>query len=284
MAKHPNVFSGIFVNMVKAGEVGGTLDDALNQLAIQLAKDQALISKVRGAMTYPVIILVGMVGAVIYLMATIVPQLSKMFDELGGKLPTATKVLIFISNLVTKYGVITFTVLFLMIMGYRYIEKNVLPFRRAVHTLILKMPVIKNLSIKLNVAHFTRTLASLLKSGVSVVESLTIVADTTDNLIFKEAIEKTADKVKNGTQIAEVIKAYKVFPPIVSQMIAVGEETGSLDTILLKIADFYDREVDNITQNLSTLLEPLMMILIGLMVGFVVVSIITPIYQMTNMY
>jgi type IV pilus assembly protein PilC len=284
MEKHPNVFSSIFVNMVRAGEAGGTLDEALNQLAVQLAKDQELIAKVKGAMTYPVIIMVGMIGAVIYLMATIVPQLSGMFSELGGQLPASTKFLIAVSNAVTKYWFITFSVMAILVFGFHYIEKNFIPFRRFMHTIFTKMPVFKNLTIKMNVAHFARTLASLLNSGVSVVESLNIVADSTTNLVFKEAIQKAAEKVKNGVSIAEVIKTYKVFPPIVSQMISVGEETCSLDTILKKIADFYDREVENITQNLSTMLEPFMMILIGLMVGFVVVSIITPIYQMTNMY
>jgi type IV pilus assembly protein PilC len=151
------------------------------------------------------------------------------------------------------------------------------------HQLILKLPVIGNLSTKINVARITRTLGSLISSGVGVVEALNIVAEATQNLLFKEAIEKASEKVRNGSTIAETIKTYKVFPILVPQMIAVGEETGSLDVILKKVADFYDSDVNNITKNLTTLLEPLIMIIIGLMVGYVIVAIITPIYSMTNM-
>jgi type IV pilus assembly protein PilC len=235
-------------------------------------------------MYYPMVIMIGMVGAVIYLMLTIIPQLSSMFAELGGDLPVTTKSLIFLSKALTQYGIITFILVASFIYGFRWVEKNVIPFRKLMHRLFITLPPFKNLVVKMNIAHSARTLSSLLKSGVSVVESLTIVAESTPNLIFKEAIQKAADKVTNGVTIAEVIKTYPVFPSMVSQMISVGEETGSLDTILGKVADFYEREVDDITKNLSTLLEPLMMIIIGIMVGYVIISIITPIYQMTNMF
>jgi type IV pilus assembly protein PilC len=284
MEKHPDVFSPIFINMIRAGEIGGTLDEALTQLATQLNKDHELSAKIKGAMAYPSVILVAMIGAVIYLMLTIVPQLSDMFKELGGELPASTKSLVFISNALTKYGIITFLIIATFIYTFRKAEKTIIPFRRFMHKLFITLPPLNILIVKMNVAHFARTLSSLLGSGVSVVESLNIVADSTQNLMFKEAIQKTAEKVKNGVNIAEVIKTYKIFPILVAQMISVGEETGSLDTILKKIADFYEREVDDITKNLSTLLEPMMMIMIGIMVGYVIISIITPIYSMTNMF
>lgn len=284
LEKHPDIFSQIFVNMTRAGEISGTLDDALNKLAIQLNKDHELVAKIKGAMTYPLVILVGMIGAVIYLMLTIIPQLQSMFDELGGNLPASTKSLIFLSKALTNYGIITFTLVAAFIFAFRYVEKHFIPFRRFMHKMFITLPPLNNLIIKMNVAQFARTLSSLLGSGVSVVESLEIVAKSTQNLLFREAIEKTAEKVKNGVNIAEVLKTYKIFPILVPQMISVGEETGSVDAILNKIADFYEREVDNITKNLSTLLEPLMMIIIGILVGYVIVSIITPIYSMTNMF
>lgn len=283
LEKHPKVFSPLFISMVKSGELGGTLDEALLRLAEQMNKDRELASKIKGAMIYPTVIFIGMVGALIFMLMTIVPTLQSMFDQLGGQLPASTKSLIFISKLFTNYGIVTAIVVVSVVLGYNYLEKNVMPFRRVIHSLLLKIPVIGTLITKINVARITRTLGSLVSSGVGVVEALDIVADATPNLLFKEAIEKASEKVKNGSTIAETIKNYKVFPILVPQMIAVGEETGSLDTILTKVANFYDSEVSNITANLTTLLEPLIMILIGLMVGYVIVAIITPIYSMTNM-
>jgi type IV pilus assembly protein PilC len=284
MARHPEVFSSVFVNMTKAGEIGGTLDDALTKLSVQIAKDHDLISKVRGAMIYPAVILVAMTGAMIYMMLTIVPELGSMFKELGGTLPASTRSLIFISNLFTKYIVITLIVVAVIVLSFRYAKKNIMPFRIFVHRVMLHIPVFGNLIRKINISHFARTLSSLLASGVNVPEALKIVSDSTTNMIFKQAIEKTTEKVQEGTTIAENLKNYSVFPMMVPQMISVGEETGALDSILGKVADYYDREIDNITKNLTVLLEPMIMIMIGIMVGYLIISIITPIYTMTNLY
>jgi type IV pilus assembly protein PilC len=282
LEKHPKVFSPVFVHMTRAGEVGGTLDEALNNLAEQLAKDHELIAKIRGAMIYPVVIFVAMIGAMIYMMLTIIPQLAKMFKDLGGDLPASTKSLIFISSLFTKYIVITIIVIAAIVFTFRYALKHIRPFRLIIHRFLLKIPVSGKLIKKINIARFARTLGSLLGSGVGVAESLEIISKSTNNLLFKEAVEKTTERVRNGVTIAESLKSYPIFPVLVPQMIAVGEETGSLDTILKKIATFYDREVDNMTKNLTVLLEPMMMIFIGILVGYMIISIITPIYSMTN--
>ncbi len=284
MEKHPEVFTPVFINMTRAGEVGGTMDEALNKLAEQLAKDHELVAKIRGAMIYPVVILVAMTGAMIYMMLTIVPQLEKMFEDLGGKLPLTTRSLIWLSNAFSKYLIITILVIAAAIFAFRWAKKNVFVFHLFIHKSMLKFPVFGKLIKKVNIARFARTLGSLLSSGVNVQDALNIVADSTINLVFKEAIEKTAQKVQNGQTIAENLKNYPVFPVLVPQMIAVGEETGSLDTILEKIATFYDREVDNITKNLTVLLEPMIMVFIGILVGYLIISIITPIYTMTNMF
>jgi len=217
------------------------------------------------------------------MMLTIIPQLAIMFNDLGGKLPATTQSLIFISQALTKYGIFTFAIIVFIVFVYRYALKHYYYFRLFVHKVILRTPVFGRLTKKVNIARFARTLGSLLGSGVNVPESLSIVSESTKNLVFREAIEKTAEKVQNGTTIAENLKAFPIFPPLVPQMIAVGEETGSLDTILKKIATFYDREVNNITNNLTVLLEPMIMIVIGIMVGYMIISIIGPIYQMTNM-
>ncbi len=283
LGKHQNVFSPLFISMVNSGEIGGSLDKSLDELAIQMTKDRELISKIRGAMIYPTVIFIGMVGALIFMLVTIIPKLQDMFDQLGGDLPASTKSLIFLSKAFTDYGIVTLSIIAAIVFGFRYALKNFDNFRKFMHSLQLKIPVIGSLTIKLNVARICRTLSSLLTSGVSVVEALEIIGNSTQNMLFKDAILKTAEKVGNGSGIADNLTTFKIFPPLVPQMISVGEETGSTDVILGKIADFYDSEVDNITKNLSTLLEPMIMILIGLMVGYVIISIITPIYSMTNM-
>ncbi len=284
MEKHPKAFNRLYVNMVKAGEIGGTLDKELMKLTEQLNKDHELRAKIKGAMTYPVVIVVGMVGAMIYMMLTIIPQLQDMFEELGGELPAATKVLIFLSDAITKYGIVTFFVIASIVYAFIYTKNHFVAFRRFLHRIILRIPVVGKLSAKINVTQFASTLGSLLSSGVNVTEALEIVGDSTSNLLFKEAIEDAARKVKNGINIGDALKTHTIFPVLVTQMIAVGEETGSLDTILAKISEFYGREVDNMTRNLSTLLEPMIMIIIGVCVGFMMVAIITPIYSMSNMY
>lgn len=283
LAKYDKVFPPLFVSMVNSGEVGGTLDQSLNQLAEQMNKDRELTSKIRGALIYPTVIFVGMIGALIFMMITIIPKLQDMFDQLGGDLPATTKSLIFLSKAFTKYGLVTVAIFSIIIFSFRYLKSHVKPFKHFLDAMTLKLPVFGNLTIKMNIARITRTLSSLLSSGVSIVESLEIIGNSTQNLLFKEAIIKTAEKVGNGGGIAETFRMYKFFPSLVPQMISVGEETGSTDAILKKIADFYDGDVDNITKNLSVLLEPMIMILIGVMVGYVIVSIITPIYSLTNM-
>jgi type IV pilus assembly protein PilC len=263
--------------------VAGTLDEALKNLAEQLAKDHELVAKIRGAMVYPLVIMVAMTAAMIYMLMTVVPQLATMFAELGGELPFTTKSLIFLSTILGKYGIFTFLILVGAAYGFHRAEKNYLPLRKAIHRSFFYIPVVKKLVVKVNVARFSRTLGSLLKSGVNLPEALGIVTESTDNLLFKDALKKTTEKVRNGATIAEVLRGYKIFPVLVPQMISVGEETGELDDLLTKIATFYDREVDNITRNLTTMLEPLIMLIIGAMVGYLIISIITPIYSMTNM-
>jgi len=284
MERHPEVFNPVFVNMTRAGEVGGTMDEALNKLAEQLAKDHALVAKIRGAMIYPAVIMVAMTGAMIYMMLTIVPQLKKMFDDLGGTLPLTTQSLMWLSAAFSKYLVFTIIIIVAAIFAFRWSLKHVFKFRLFIHKFLLRVPVFGKLIKKVNIARFARTLGSLLSSGVNVQDALEIVANSTNNLVFKEAIEKTMQKVQNGATIAENLKNFPVFPVLVPQMIAVGEDTGSLDEILKKVANFYDREVDNMTNNLTVLLEPMIMVFIGIMVGYLIISIITPIYSMTNMF
>lgn len=283
LGKHPKAFSPIFVNMVHAGEVGGILDDTLIRIADQVEKDHELVSKIRGAMMYPAVIFIAMNGAVTYMMISIIPQLATMFEEMNAELPTTTKFLIFVSELITTYGLITFPTIIATIFFIRYIIKKVYTIRRKFHQLILKIPVIGKTAKKMNITKFSRTFGALMASGISIVETLNIIADATTNILFKEEIRDAAAKVKDGKQLGEIFEKSKNFPVLVSQMISVGEETGTLSEILIKVAEFYDKELDNTIKNMTSLLEPLMMLMIGTMIGFIMISIITPIYQLTNL-
>jgi type IV pilus assembly protein PilC len=270
--------------MVKAGEIGGILDETLEKMADEIEKEHELVASIRGAMAYPSVILVAIVGVVIYLLTSIVPQISAVFTELGSELPASTRFLIYISDSVRNYGVIIATAVIGAFFGARFAVKKNLKIRYLWHSLLMKLPVIGKFIKKINITRFTRTLGSLLSSGVAVLEAIDVSANILKNEVFRKEIKDAAAKVKDGSTIAEPLRTSKVFPVMVSQMIAVGEDTGTLDKILLKLTSFYQKEVDHTVKNLSSLLEPIMMIIIGAGAGFVVISIITPIYSMTTLF
>lgn len=282
LEKESKYFSPVFINMVKSGEASGTLDKTLNELAIQVQKDYELVSKIRGAMTYPVVIIVAMVGAVVFMMVKVVPAITGFFEEMGAKLPLPTKILIATSKIIVNYGIYIGILTAAVIFGIHMLFKKVEPLKRAQHKLTLKTPVIGGISKKFNIARLTRTLGSLLGSGVSILESLQIVSLSTKNVIFQEEILKMQERVKNGATLASAMKESPVFPVMVSQMIDVGEETGNLDKMLIKVAENYERRIDAFTKNISSIIEPIIMLVVGGAIGFVIVSIIMPIYKMTQ--
>lgn len=284
LKKHPNTFSDVFVNLVHAGEVGGILDQTMERLADQIEKDHEITAKIKGAMMYPAVISIAMIGAVILMMVSVIPQLAEMFDEMNAALPTSTKLLIAISEALTTYGVITFSLFAATVLTIRYVIKKVYKVRKKFHFLILHTPVLGRTTRKINIARFARTFGTLMASGISIVETLTIVSGTTSNIYYKEEITKIAKKVKDGIPLGDIMEDSKNFPVLVSQMISIGEETGKLSEILIKVSEFYEKEVDNIIKNITALLEPFMMLAIGGMIGFVMVSIIKPIYELTNMF
>lgn len=284
LKKYPRVFNPVFYSLVHAGEIGGILDETLERLADQIEKDHEIVAKIRGAMMYPTIIVVAMVGAVFFMMTSIIPQLATMFEEMNAKLPASTKTLIIISKALTTYGIITFSIFIGLVILFRYLVKNVYIIRKNFHLFLLKLPLLGKMIKKINVSRFTRTLGALLSSGISVIEALDIISDSISNAIFKEEIKDMSNKIKDGVPIATAMQGYKDFPILVSQMISVGEETGTLSDILTKISNFYEKEIDNTIKNLTSILEPFLMILIGGMIGFIMVSIIKPIYQLTNMF
>jgi type IV pilus assembly protein PilC len=283
LRKYPKVFSEIFSNMIAAGEASGNLDETLERLANQMEKDAATIGKVKGALIYPSTILTAAIGAIIFLMIKVVPQIAGIFSESGEQLPFNTRLLLGISNVLRDY------IIFLLIggAGVLVLTNKVLlkreNTRMAMNKFLLKVPLVKDIIIKLNIARFSRTLSSLLKSGIPVIEAIDIVSGSLSSPVFKKDLELAKGSIKNGQRISDSLKQCDSFPLMVTEMISVGEETGSIEEILEKLADFHEKELESLVANLSSVLEPLIMVLLGGAIGFIVMSILQPIYQMSEM-
>lgn len=283
LRRHPKIFDELFVNLVQAGEVGGILDAILNRLAVYIEKRVKLTRQLKSAMTYPSAVLAIMVVVMTVIMTFVIPAFEGMFAEFGAKdaLPKLTKVVIAISK-----GFITF--LPFTIIGTIGIVVGSIYFYRTpngkklVHRALLRMPIMGPVIEKIAVARFTRTLGTLLTSGVPILDAMEIVAKTAGNVVVEEGLMFARARVAEGKNIAEPLADAKVFPSMVVQMIAVGEQTGALDTMLNKIADFYEDEVDVAVAALTSLLEPLMMVVIGGMVGVVLVSMYLPIFDLAG--
>ena len=281
LKKHPRVFDELFVNLVAAGESGGILDVILNRLSNYMEKAMKLKSRVKSAMTYPAIVLVVAVAVVALLLVYVIPVFKKLFEGMGGQLPGPTQFLINVSEFTQSYFL--FMIGFLAVFVYlfrRYYrtEKG----RRTIDALVLKAPVFGPLIKKVAVAKFTRTLSTMLGSGVPILEGLSIVSKTAGNVIIENAIMKTRQSISEGRTIAEPLAETDIFPPMVVQMIAVGEATGALDAMLAKIADFYDDEVDTAVGALTTMLEPFMMVFLGVVVGGMIICMYLPIFKMAS--
>lgn len=276
LAGHPEVFNAIYVNMVKAGEVGGILDQVLDRLATQQEKDAEVVSKVKGAMIYPSVITVATVGAFIFLMTVIVPGLSTIFESAGADLPVYTKIMLAISHfLVVYWWVVLGSIVGLVIAYIRWHATE--SGARAIDRIMLKLPVFGEILMKVNVARFARTFGSLMASGISVLDAINATKSALGNSVYRDELAVVAQQVKNGRPMSEHIRQSKHFPAIVGQMISVGEETGQMDSILLKLAEFYEKEVDTVVAGISSIIEPILIIVLGGMVGFIVISVFGPI-------
>ena len=280
LAKYPTVFSELFVNMVKVGETGGNLDEILKVLATQLEKEHDLLSKVRGAMIYPSVIVVAMVGIGILMLTFVLPKITGVFKDMDVKLPATTQFVISLSDFMRNHSLIVlflliFTVFFLKIFLGTRSGKKTLSF------VTINLPVINNIVIKVNCARFARIFSSLLRSGINVTDALKIISNTLTNFYYKLALVDGIDQVQKGITLSKIIGAHsKIFPVIVSQMLEVGEETGKTDEVMMRLAEFYEEEVDQITKNLSSIVEPVLMIFIGAAVGFFAVSMLQPMYSL----
>ncbi|MEK6560377.1 MAG: type II secretion system F family protein [Nitrospirota bacterium] len=281
LKKHPAVFGDLYVNMVAAGELGGILDTILNRLSKYIEKNIRLKRQVKAALFYPATIVAVAFIVIVVLLVYVIPIFAKMFTDFGGTLPAPTRMVIGASNFMRSNILIIIGIIVAAIFGARkyYKTQN---GRLVVDNIVLKMPVFGMLARKISVANFTRTLGTLISSGVPILDGLEIVAKTSGNKVVENAIYATRQSISEGKTLSEPLETTKVFPPMVVQMIAVGETTGALDAMLSKIADFYDEEVDSTVGILTSLLEPILMIFLGIVIGFIVVAMYLPIFKMAG--
>ena len=279
LEKYPNTFNDIYVNMVRAGEAAGILDDILKRLAIQQEKSASLRKKIKSAMTYPMVLVAITVLAFFGLMIFVIPQIGKIIKDMGGpdaELPLITQIMLNISSALINYWFIVIPIMVAAVyMLLRFIKTP--KGKRMFHELVLKLPGINTLIQKIAVARFTRTFSALMGAGVAVLEALSVTARSVGNVLYEEAIVDAAKEVKNGKQLSKAIEANPLFPPIVAQMLSVGEETGQTDTVLVKVADFYEEEVDVAIDGISSIIEPVMIVFMGGMVGVIAASVMMPI-------
>jgi type IV pilus assembly protein PilC len=281
LKQHPDVFDDLFVNLVAAGEIGGILDIILNRLAAYIEKAAKLKKKVKGAMTYPIVVMVIAVLVVAVILIFVIPVFQSMFADFGKALPVPTQIVVAMSEFLKNYILYIIVGVVLLIFAFRRFYKTE-KGRALVDKWLLKVPVFGMLLRKVAVAKFTRTLGTMISSGVPILDSLEIVAATAGNMTIEEAIRETRQSISEGRTIAEPLADSDVFPSMVVQMISVGEATGALDTMLGKIADFYDDEVDAAVDALTSMLEPFMMVFLGGTIGGLVVSMYLPIFQMAG--
>ncbi len=283
LAKHPKVFPELFVNMIAAGEIGGILDTILLRLATFLEKAAGLKRKIKGAMMYPMVISIVAVVAVAALLIFVIPVFSSMFADFGAELPKPTQMVVDMSNFMKTPKKILPVIAILVAAAIAFVKYKATPKGRFnVDKLTLKLPVLGDLSKKSVVAQFSRTLGTLLSSGVSILEALDITAKTAGNMVIRRALESMISSISEGKTITEPMKATGVFPPMVIQMVAVGEESGGLDQMLNKIADFYDEEVNAAVETLTSVMEPIIIVILAVIMGGTLIAMYLPMFDMIN--
>ncbi|MFP8879660.1 MAG: type II secretion system F family protein [Myxococcota bacterium] len=282
LSKHDPPFDSLFVNLVAAGEIGGILDTIMNRLAVYLEKADALARKVRGAMVYPGTVTVVAIGVVVLLLVKVIPTFEKMFSDFGGELPGPTQVVVNLSHFMQEWIGPFMGGIFLVCFAFMQARRRSRKFKRATDGLFLKLPLFGALLRKVAVARFTRTLGTMIASGVPILDGLDIVARTAGNVVIEEALYDVRKAITEGKTIAEPLQESNVFPGMVVQMIAVGEETGAMETMLSKIADFYDDEVDAAVDAMTAMLEPVMMVGLGGTVGALLIAMYLPIFKIAD--
>lgn len=282
MAKYPDIFSNLFISMIKSGEIGGVLDNVLLRLAAVMEKDQELRAKVKSAMAYPTVIMVFAAIVVTGMLWKIVPIFAGMFEQLGGNLPTLTQFLVNISNFLQSSWFVLFPSIGAAVYGIKRYKKTE-NGKKNIDKLMLKMKVIGPLLQKVSIARMTRTLGTLISSGVPIIQAIEITGKASGNWVVEQAMENVKNSIKEGDPIAKQLAVEPIFPPMVTQMISVGEETGALDAMLEKIADFYDMEVEAAVEALTSMIEPLIMVVLGGTIGVIMLGLYMPMFQLITL-
>lgn len=282
MARHPKSFSELFVNMIRVGETSGGLENILKILAHQMEKEYELKSKIRSAMIYPSVIVVVILGIGILMMVVVVPNLMQVFEEVHAQLPASTRLIIAISNFINQNLIIFLLSVVTLIVATRFALRTSRG-RLIFDALILRLPIFGQVSRKVNSAQLARTLGSLIEGGIPIVQGLQIVSGTMSNRLFFNSLQTTSLAVQRGEKLSQKLRTFPhLYLPMVSQMVEVGEETGTLGEILLKLADFYEEEVNDLTKNMASIIEPVLMVGIGLAVGFFAIAMLQPMYSMMD--
>jgi len=282
LGNYPHIFPDLMVSMVESGELSGKLEEVLKQLTIQLKKDHELVAKVRGAMMYPAIVIIAMAGIGTGMMIFVVPRLISIFDEFKATLPLPTRVLISVSNFITSHGALLLVLFTVMAVGLRIFSKTERG-KKIFHGMLLYAPVFGGIVKKVNLARISRTFSSLLNTDIPIVQTALISSRTINNFYYRASLVDLSEKLKKGSQVNTVFESYPhLYPPVVSQLARVGEESGSLDNVLAELAAFYEEDVDQIMKNLPSVIEPLLILILGAGVGAMAVAIIMPMYSLTQ--
>lgn len=281
-SKYPKIFSETFVSMLEAGEVSGKLDEVLRRLTIQLKKSHELRTKVKNALTYPVIVSIAMVAIGIAMMIFVLPNITSLYTEAQADLPLPTRMLIGFSDFISAYSIYIFVVVALLIfLLVRYVKTD--KGKKIYHTLLLKIPIVAPIIKKINLANFSRSLSSLLKTDIPIVETFLIISRASNNIIYKTFLKQSAEELKKGISVRETLeKNPELFPPLITQIVNIGEESGTLDAASEDMADFYEEEVSNTMENLAAIIEPILMLAIGVAVGAIALAVVMPIYSLVG--
>lgn len=279
LARYPSVFDELFVSMIGVGEVSGNLEEVLEILALQLEKENDLRSKVLGALIYPAVIVAAMIAIAVLMLTYILPKITSVFQDMDVKLPATTLFIIGMSDFLRNHAILSAAVSVAAVIAVK-IFSGTKPGKRFFSLVFVSLPIVGNIVIKVNCARFARIYSSLLKSGISVVSGLAIVSKTLGNVYYKEALAEAIGEVQKGVDLSKVIYRYpRIFPVLVPQILEVGEETGKTESVLRRLAEFYEEEVSQITKNMSSIIEPILMLLIGTSVGFFAVAMLQPMYS-----
>jgi type IV pilus assembly protein PilC len=280
LKEHKDIFSDLYINMVESGEASGNLDVVLQRLVITMEKDLELKRKLKGALIYPTMVSIVAVGVIALILTFVIPTFSKMYADSGMQLPLLTRMVIGASNFLRDYIIIILLILAIIIGAFVVAKKKSIKFRTYIDSVLLKLPLLGTLILKTSIARFSSILSMLTSGGVSILEAIDIGAKTSGNLVIENSLNKVKESVKEGSNLSEPISKAGIFPDMVSQMISVGEETGKLEDMLVKVSQYYEEEVDNSVKNLTTMLEPIIIVFLGVIVGTLVIAMYLPIFKM----